>query len=275
MLTADNTPDLGALLVLALVQGVTEFLPVSSDGHLVLAQTLLGLTGSHLAVDVALHIGTLMAVLVVFRRDLLDVARRALAGDAREVGLLALGSLPAALCGLVFLEFIEGLFASGVAAAVGLLVTAAFLVVGERARRRALARAAPSAADPAADEERPLGWRDALWIGSFQALAILPGVSRSGTTMATALVRGASPRSAARFSFLLSIPAVGGAVLLEVPRLVREGGFGPELGLAVVVTFGVGVLALSFLLRFLGRGAFGWCAGYCTALGLAALFLLR
>jgi len=272
VLTADSTPDLGALLVLALVQGVTEFLPVSSDGHLVLAQTLLGLTGSQLAVDVALHIGTLMAVLVVFRRDLLDVARRALAGDAREVGLLALGSVPAALCGLVFLKVIEGLFASGVAAAVGLLVTAAFLVVGERARRRALARAAAAST---AQEERPLGWRDALWIGCFQALAILPGVSRSGTTMATALVRGASPRSAARFSFLLSIPAVGGAVLLEVPRLVREGGFGPELGLAVVVTFGVGVLALRFLLRFLGRGAFGWCAGYCTALGLTALFLLR
>jgi undecaprenyl-diphosphatase len=112
-------------------------------------------------------------------------------------------------------------------------------------------------------------------MGCAQALAPLPGVSRSGTTIATALMRGVDASAAARFSFLMSIPAVAGAVVLEVPDLVREGGFGPELALAVIVCFAVGVAALRFLIRFLGRGAFRWCAYYCLVLGTTALTLLR
>jgi undecaprenyl-diphosphatase len=252
--------------LLGTVQGVTEFLPVSSDGHLVLVQTLLALEGPHLAIDVALHLGTLSAVLLVFRRDLWHIARSFLGGDRRELGLLILGSVPAALVGLGFGPLFERLFQSGRAAALGLLATALFLLAGERARRRALARPAePRSLGPGLD------WRDALWIGSMQALAILPGVSRSGTTIATALVRGIAPADAARFSFLLSIPAVAGAALLEVPGLVRDGGFKGELLLAVAATFGVGVLALHLLLRFLGRGAFAWCAGYCVVVGALAL----
>ena len=256
-------PGLWSLLVLAVVQGVTEFLPVSSDGHLVLVQTWLASGGPHLAIDVALHIGTLAAVLVVYRRELSALLRELGAGSARELGLLALASLPLAIVGLAWKHQIEELFESGRAAAIGLFVSAGFLLFGERARRR-------HARGPAG---RALGWREALWIGGFQALAPLPGVSRSGTTIATALVLGIPSERAARFSFLLSIPAVGGAVLLEVPELVREGGFGPELLLAVLLTFVVGVAALRFLLSFLGRGAFLWCAFYCLALGTGALLL--
>lgn len=266
LLSSDDAPSLFALLVLGLVQGVSEFLPISSDGHLVLTQELLDFQGARLAVDVALHLGTLLAVLVVFRRDLAGLVRRALAGDWGEVWLLAIGTLPAAVVGLGLKHWIEALFQSGVAAALGLLVTAGFLWVGERARRRQ-DRMAPAAV-------RALDWRDALWIGVSQSLAILPGVSRSGTTIATAFVRGVEASAAARFSFLLSIPAVGGAVLLEVPGLVRAGGFGSELVLAVSATFAVGVLALRTLLAFLGRGAFRWCAYYCVAVGLAALVWL-
>lgn len=251
-----------ALLVLALVQGVTEFLPVSSDGHLVLVQTWLALRGPHLAIDVALHLGTLLAVLLVFRRELAGLIRAWAGGERREVGLLLLASLPAAAVGIGLREVFERIFESGSAAAAGLLVTGLFLFAGERARR---ARATP------ASVPHRLGWRDALWIGGMQALAILPGVSRSGTTIATALVRGIPSPEAARFSFLLSIPAVGGAVLLELPGLLRDGDVGAELALAVLVTFAVGVAALRFLLAFLGRGAFLWCALYCLALGAAAL----
>jgi len=269
LLTAAASSDTVSLFVLALIQGVTEFLPVSSDGHLVLAQTWLGLEGPHLAIDVALHLGTLGAVLVIFWRDLASVLRRALGGDLGELGLLFLGSLPAALIGLGLHDLFERLFESGRAAALGLFVTAGFLLVGERARREAGgARIQESAA-----AERILGWRDALWIGTMQALAILPGVSRSGTTIATALARGIPATPAARFSFLLSIPAVSGAVLLKVPGLVRDGGFGTELALAVVLTFLVGIVALRVLLSFLGRGAFLWCAGYCLVLGSIALCL--
>jgi undecaprenyl-diphosphatase len=263
---SDSASTLPQLLILAVVQGVSEFLPISSDGHLVLTQTWLGFEGPHLAVDVALHLGTLMAVLVVFRRDLLkllaDVRRR----EWGEIGLLALGTLPAAVIGLTLQDLFERLFESGRAAAVGLLVTAAFLAVGERARRR-------GAATGEGSPDRPLTWRDALWIGAMQSLAILPGVSRSGTTIATALVRGVSGTSAARYSFLLSIPAVAGAVVLKVPELAASDQLGLDLGIAIGAAFLVGVLALRFLLAFLGRGAFLWCALYITALALFALAL--
>lgn len=258
--------QLPTLLLLALIQGISEFLPISSDGHLVLAQHFLEFSGARLATDVALHLGTLGAVLLVFRRELLALARDVLRGEMRELGLLFLGSLPAAAVGLGLREYFEALFESGRAAALGLLGTALCLWVGERARRRALARGTAST---------QLGWRDALLIGSAQAFAILPGVSRSGTTIATALVRGTEANAAARFSFLLSVPAVTGAVLLEVPALVRSGEFGTELGLAVLATFAIGVFALQFLLAFLGRGAFRWCAWYCLAVGSAALFWIR
>jgi undecaprenyl-diphosphatase len=117
---------------------------------------------------------------------------------------------------------------------------------------------------------RELDWRDALWIGSMQAVAILPGVSRSGTTISTALARGIRPAEAARFSFLLSVPAVAGAVLLQLPGLVQSGGFSGALALAVLATFAIGVLALRALLALLGRGAFLWFAVYCLIVGIGA-----
>lgn len=253
--------ELLPLLILALVQGITEFLPISSDGHLTLTQLAMGFEGPHLAIDVALHLGTLGSVLVVFRNDLWGLVRRALAGEWREPALLAFASLPAAIVGLGLRSVIEPLFALGVAAAWGLLGTAAFLWAGERSRRRA------------DGSGRPIDWRDALWIGCAQALAILPGVSRSGTTIATALMRGTEANQAARFSFLLSVPAISGAVLLEIPELVRSGGFSLDLTLAVGASFAVGIVALRVLLTFLARGAFVWCALYCAALGTVALFL--
>jgi len=261
-------PALGALLVLAVIQGVSEFLPISSDGHLVLAQQLMELPGPHLAIDVALHLGTLGAVLLVFRRDLWAVLVRARSGERRELALLVLGSVPAAVVGLGLADWVEGLFSSTRAAAAGLLVTALFLWVGECARARSGGAGGAEGA-PA----RPLGWRDALWIGCAQALAILPGVSRSGSTIATAFLRGVAPAEAARFSFLLSIPAVGGAVLLKVPELARDGNLGGDLALAVAATFLVGIVALRVLLAFLGRGAFSWCALYCALLGGVTLAL--
>lgn len=264
LLLLGATSELLPLLVLALIQGISEFLPISSDGHLTLAQHFMQLGGPRLGIEVALHLGTLGSVLVVFRRDVQVMLRQMLGGDWREAGLILLGSVPAAIVGLGLKKVIEPMFDSGRAAALGLLATAAVLWIGERARRRAV----PGVG-------RKIGWADALWIGSAQALAILPGVSRSGTTITTALLLGTETSAAARFSFLLSIPAVAGAVLLEVPDLVRAGDFSRELVLAVLATFVIGVGALSFLLAFLGRGAFRWCAIYCTVVGIGALLLTR
>jgi undecaprenyl-diphosphatase len=261
------TSGLAAMLALAVIQGISEFLPISSDGHLVLAQAWMGFEGPRLAFDVALHLGTLLAVVVVFRRDLLALAARVLSGERRELGLLLLASVPAAIVGLGLKRWIEPLFHSARAAAIGLLVTAVFLALGERARRRA-------PPDPVPSGGRPIGWAAALWIGSAQALAILPGVSRSGSTIATALLLGVETSAAARFSFLLSVPAVAGAVVLEVPHLAGQGLPLGEVAVAVVTAFAVGVLALRVLLAFLGRGAFRWCAIYTAVLGLLALALL-
>jgi undecaprenyl-diphosphatase len=268
------TPPFAALTILALVQGLTEFLPVSSSGHLVLVQTALELAGPALRVDIALHVGTLLAVVVVYRRDLRALAADALAGRFRELLLLAVGTLPAAVVGLSFRHVIERAFEEPRLAAGGLLATACILVSGEVARRKNR-RAAACAATVAGEGGRAFGVVDALVIGTAQALAIWPGVSRSGSTIAAGLWRGLSPARAARFSFLLSIPAILGAAVLSLPdALATEGGTGwLQLAWGGLFAGLVGWGALRALLAFLGRGAFTWFALYCGVLGAGALAL--
>lgn len=267
-----SLPEIAVLGVLAVVQGITEFLPISSDGHLVLAQRALGLQSPGLGIDVALHLGTLVSVLVVYRKDLAQIVRAALGGELREVLLLALATVPVAIVGLLLKSQMERLFESVRAAALGLLGTAVILVIGERARRRS---------DPARHPERgppreSVTARDALLIGLVQTVAILPGVSRSGSTIATGLVVGLAPKTAARFSFLLAVPAILGAAVLEVPEALG-GDQGHHLGPVVAAAALAGVVgygALRTVLAFLNRGAFAWFAVYCAVVGLAVLVLV-
>jgi len=266
-LLLERIPDFAVLSFLALIQGLTEFLPVSSSGHLVLSQKALGLDEPALTIDVALHLGALLAVLVVYRADLLALLRDVLRGSFREVAVLVVASLPAAAVGIGARESLVSVFEEPVWAAWGLLVTAAILLVGEKARRSRAAADAP--ADPESDRGRTPGFGVALLIGTAQALAIWPGISRSGATIAVGLLCGLSPTRAARFSFLLSIIVIVGAAVLELPRLFEgtvEGGAGPILWAALFAGF-VGWGALRLLLAFLSRGAFAWFAVYCTALG--------
>jgi len=265
--------------LLAVLQGLTEFLPVSSSGHLVLAQAWLGFEGSAVRLDVALHLGTLGAVLVGYRRDLAAIARDALRADLREVFMLALGTLPAVVVGLLFKDALHAAFGSTRAAAFGLCATAAILIAGERARRRR--RAQGAAALEVAGTERTgdgnvgrerVGPLDAIAIGTAQALAIFPGISRSGSTIACGLMRGLHPRAAARFSFLLAIPAIAGAAVLELPDAGANDGIGTGALVAAALLAGVvGYAALRGLLAFLGRGAFTWFAVYVAVLGAAVL----
>ena len=263
----DELPEFARLSLLAIVQGLTEFLPISSSGHLVLAQEAMGGAGElPLAVDVALHVGTLVAVLIVYRRDVLAVLRGLLSGRVTEPLAIAVGTLPVVVVALLFGDRVEEAFSDARFAAIGLCLTASVLVAGEVGRRRAAASAPP----PALDGAPPITWRIALLVGVAQAFALMPGVSRSGSTIAAGLLLGLRPERAARFSFLLSILAISGAAVLKLPDLFdgsAELPSTPVLLWAMLLAALVGWAALRALLAFLDRGAFVWFAAYCLALG--------
>ena len=274
-------PAFAALSFLALLQGLTEFLPVSSSGHLVLAQSVMGLDEPALVVDVALHVGTLVAVLIVYRADLRDLLGGLTQGRWREPLLLALGTLPAVIVGLGFKERVEHAFESPRVAAYGLFVTALLLTIGEVFRRRRLVadpegpvgRCEDGSVPESRLPEKPIGAGIALCVGVAQAMAICPGISRSGSTIAMGLVLGLAPKQAARLSFLLAIPAILGAAVLQLPDVLEGdalGAPGPLLWAMAFAAF-VGWGALRMLLAFLGRGAFAWFAVYCVALGAGFL----
>lgn len=247
--------------LLGLLQGATEFLPVSSSGHLVLAEAWLpGWHAPGVAFDALLHFGTLLAVLLHYRRDIAALLRGWIAGEAesRDFALAVIvGSVPTAAIGLGFQDTFEALFAAPRAVGGFLLLTAGLLLVARWAWPRA--------------ERRVLGWPDALIVGIAQGAAIAPGISRSGSTVTAALLRGIEPEQAARFSFLLSIPAVGGAVLLKIgDGSVAQLAFGPT-AVGVVAAFLSGWLAIRLFVRALVVGRFVPFVVYLVPLGLLAL----
>lgn len=250
-------------VVLGLVQGLTEFLPVSSSGHLVLAERLVGLDPPGLFVEVSLHAATLTSVLVVYGTRLLGLTvgvmhRRA--ADLRYVGLLLLGTIPAALVGLTLQGVIERAFDSLVVVGLGLTATGFMLW---STRRRVATPDAPGAPNAPG----------ALGIGAAQALAILPGVSRSGTTVAAGLWLGLPPARAAEFSFLLAVPAILGAVVLQTSEAITDArtvGVVPLL-ISCTVALVSGIWAIRFLVALLVRGRFYAFAPYCWGVGLLTL----
>lgn len=269
-------------LVLGLVQGLTEFLPVSSSGHLQAVPMLLGWPSGSLAFDVMVHAGTLVAVVVVFRADLVALARGSLAlagthpdevrSARRLVLLLALATLPAAMVGVSLEDTITRAFEEPRVVAVGLYVTAVLLVTSERVRRR---RGGAAGADEGAPV-REVGARGALVIGAAQALAIVPGISRSGATIAAGLFAGLSRRAAARFSFLLSIPIIAGTTVRMLPELADPVAGtlaldGPRIALGVVVATLSGWAAIRVLLRLVERRDLTPFAVYVTLLATTLL----
>jgi undecaprenyl-diphosphatase len=271
--------DWFGVAVLAIVQGLTEFLPVSSSGHLAIGTALLERTSwrvpfGGLAFNVVLHVGTLVAVFAIYGRDILQLLRDALAGRPRELLLVVLGSVPAGVVGVGLSHWFESIAEDPDVSAACLFLTALFLVVGDAARRRNDARNAALPLERAVP--RGLTVRDALVVGCAQAVAILPGVSRSGTTIAAGLLCGLDVRAAARFSFLLGSVAIGGAALLEVPKALAEDGASlGRLALGFALSAVVGVLALRLLLVAIGRGAFRWFAVYCSLVGATWWLFLR
>lgn len=270
--------DLLEALILGIVQGATEFLPVSSSGHLVLVPWWLGFEDQPLFFDVVLHLGTLVAVLVYFWRDWLTLARAGITAlrnrtlqdpDARLLLLIVIGTIPAALAGVLLEGVFEAAFAEPRAAALFLFVTAGLLVLGERLH----------AADrPLSD----LTIRDALVIGTAQAFAIFPGISRSGSTIAVGIMRGLPRPVAARFSFLLATPIIFGAGAKQgLDVLTGSVTIGDDMTGPLVVGFlaavVVGLMSIWFLMRLLQvRRLYGF-AVYCAVFGalslLVALFM--
>jgi undecaprenyl-diphosphatase len=201
---------------LGAVQGLTEFLPVSSSGHLVLLQKVFGITEPTLLFDTMLHAGTLLAVFVVLWEDIWAILRRLI---QPLTGFLILATIPAVAAALVFEDSIEAAFESGRFLGFSFLLTSALLVIAELLSRRMVA-AGTVAAVAAAKKAGEMNALDALIIGVLQAVAIIPGVSRSGATISGALSRGLDRDFAARFSFLLSIPAILGALVFQLKDLV-------------------------------------------------------
>jgi undecaprenyl-diphosphatase len=240
-------------VVLAIVQGLTEFLPVSSSGHLVLFPRLFGWTDQGLAFDVAVHVGTLVAVLLYFRRDLLPLARgglRWLGGDRQDVyGRFALNllvaSIPVFIIGFLFKDYIETALRSPAVVAFQLAVFGIVLYVVDRmsAKRR---------------DEQSLKMGEAVIIGCAQALALVPGTSRSGITMTAGLALGLTRESAARFAFLLSIPGIAGAGAYETYQfLTTATAVEPaDMLIGVGVSALVGYACIAFFLRYIPRIGF-------------------
>lgn len=249
--------------VLGLVQGLSEFLPISSSGHLVIAQWLLGLPSPGVVVEVVLHVATLLSVAIVYRVRLVGLAVGAIGGDReqlRYLALLALASLPAAAVGLGFQDAIETAFDTPAITGVMLLVTGVILW-STRGR-----------GDGAAD----VSTGRALLMGVAQAFAILPGVSRSGTTIAAALWGRVDAERAAEFSFLMSMPAIGGAALLQLPEIERSlsGASAAPMAVGFAVSLVAGVAAIKSLVWLVRRRAFHTFAYYVWPVGLLFLLLV-
>lgn len=289
--------DVLSAILLGIVQGLTEFVPVSSSGHLVLVPYFLDIETPGIEFDVALHLGTFAAVVLYFRADLWRMAAAVVgAGDPALIGyyrrlamLLVLASIPIAIVGLALRDVFEAAFDSPTAAAVFLLVTGALLLLGEAARSR---RGGIRAVDAGTSDEQVLvgydpgdpegltldrvGIRQALVVGVGQCVALFPGISRSGTTIVAGMSAGLTRPAATRFSFLLALPALVGATIVSVPDLAAGNSvFGaPALISGVVAAFASGYLAIRWLLALVARDRLTGFAIYCFVVGSCSLVAL-
>ncbi|NQV28795.1 MAG: undecaprenyl-diphosphate phosphatase [Rhodopirellula sp.] len=251
-------------IILGIVQGIGEFLPISSSGHLVIADALLdqsaGAGGnenaSKLLMNVVLHVGTLFSILIVYRKELWKLRLQ-----PKVCLLIILASVPAGLLGVLAKTQLEKVFETPLVVGVALFATAAFLVGGQKLERNEL-------------DYDQLSFSKALVIGLFQAIALIPGISRSGSTISGGLLLGLKRDAAAAFSFLMAVPVIGGAALLEA-KDVFTGDLvvGAPLPLIVggLTAFLVGLFTLRWLVSLIAKGRLYWFAYYCVGVGTATI----
>jgi undecaprenyl-diphosphatase len=262
-------------IVLGAVQGLTEFIPISSSGHLVLVPEALDWAPPGLAFDVLLHAASLVALLVYFSGELLDLGRGVMRGDREQrrlLWLLVIGTIPAAIAGLALGDYFENSFEDATSSALQLLVTALILVGAELALRYHQRSSAEVGAR--LRNVSDLKEADAGIIGVAQAISILPGISRSGSTIGAALALGLDRDAAARFAFLLAIPALFGATLVQLPELEGSSlGFGAGLAgffTSLVTSYG----SIWGLLRYLRNNSLYPFALYCVIAGVIFYLLV-
>ncbi len=264
-------------VLLGLVQGLTEFLPVSSSGHLVLGKAILGVEEKGIAFEIFVHFGTLLAVLTVYRNDLLQMAKECLSfifgrwqstpavesaqktpNGVRLFAFILLGTIPAALLGFLFKDTFESVFSDTVFVSGALIFTGILL----------------TSTNWASGKQLPLTGVKAFLIGLAQVIALFPGVSRSGTTITVALLFGIKPEDAAKYSFLLAIPLILAVTLLQSVELFSEPPTGAQLAqysVGCVVAYFSGLWAIKWLIAVVQNGRFARFAWYCFALGFLGL----
>ena len=247
-------------ILLGFVQGITEFLPVSSSGHLAFFTHFLGITEEGLLFEVLVHFATLLAVVFYFRTTLRKLQRA-------DLITIVVASVPAAMIGLLFEDAIAQIFGSVIVVAALLFLTGALNIYSGKILR-----------DREQEEEKTMGisslsWRQAFIIGLFQAMAILPGVSRSGSTVAGALSQGIDKKTAFQFSFIMVIPVIAGATLLQLIELAQQPVLpaATPLLLGCLVAFVTGLASLRLLDYMIARAHFAWFGIYCFIVGTVVL----
>lgn len=265
--------DLLQALILGIVQGATEYIPVSSSAHLVLVPWLLGWPRATFEYEVLVQLGTLVGVFVFFWSDIVAIVQAVLVGlvqrrllgtfEAKLGWLVVVSTIPAVVLGLLFKDYFEAAFAAPVLVGGLLILTALLLIVAERfgSRLRQLDK---------------LGWLDAVIIGFWQAAAILPGISRSGATISGAVLKGFDRTSAARFSFLMSIPVMLGAGGVAALDLVKGGTLAaqlPSITIGFIAAAISGYLCIKWLLGYLQRHSLYVFAAYCAGLSILTILI--
>ena len=264
-------------IILGIIQGLTEFLPVSSSGHLVLGQIFFGITESQLPFDISVHMGTLLAVLVVYASDIRAilvsvfgfiskaVSLKPMAHLLKEdknlqlAGLILIGSIPTAFIGLILKQFEHILFTSEFLVGLMLILTGTILWASKNFYF-------------SKSKKDCFSIKKALIIGVGQGLAVIPGISRSGTTIAIGMFLGLDRHNAAKFSFLLSIPAILGAQILSIKDMINSGLVIDSITIyATIASFITGLLALKLLLSLVHSGRFHLFAPYCWLIGSLVL----
>ncbi len=261
--------DLLTSIILGTLQGLTEFLPVSSSGHLVLAERILGSNASSgLFFEVMVHFATMISVVIFFRKKIGRLIMSLIppyTEDKKPILKLAIiiviGTIPAVILGLGFEDQIESAFGSAKVAAIMLIVTS-MILLSTRLRKHG---------------KKTLGYGSGFLVGVAQSLALMPGISRSGTTISAGLHLGIDPGEAAEFSFLLSLPAVFGATILKSFQLAQEPVNGSEIGIYIagaIAAFVVGYISIAWLMKMIKRGQFFYFGIYCLLVGIAGVIWL-
>lgn len=257
-------------IILGLIQGLTEFLPVSSSGHLTIAKSLFGIETQDLTFEVAVHAATVLSTLVVFRKDILKLLKGLFKfqynEETRYICMILVSMIPVFIVGVFFKDFVEGIFGNGLAiVGFALIVTATLLFLSENMKSRQ--------SSSTETESRPVSFKSSIWMGLAQAVAVIPGLSRSGSTIAAGLFCKVDKGEVARFSFLMVlVPVLGEAFLDVVGGDFASSSIGTlPLFLGFISAFVSGLFACKVMIAIVKKARLKWFALYCVLVGSACI----